>query len=147
MVLFASFDFLYSMFNICAWPCTTAWDSEVNLFFTWRVYALNMECYLENLFNSSIFSVFSWRAGFNLVQNEYRPPHRDIFIYEEPKLCYVLQIGYWYSQVPLEYMNSFSEAIYLTVYVSACDNNSHESFEYSTYSHDYLCIIWLFRIF
>lgn len=24
MVLFASFDFLYSMFNICAWPCTTA---------------------------------------------------------------------------------------------------------------------------
>lgn len=52
------------------------------------------KAFLENLFDSSSFSIFSWRAGFNLVQNEYRPPHRDLFIYEEPKLCYVLQIGY-----------------------------------------------------
>lgn len=81
---------------------------------------------------------FPWRAGLNLVQNEYRSPHRDLVIYEEPKLCYFLQTGYWYSQVSIWiYLNSFSIAdINLTFYVTAFDNNSHKSFRLSMPSHD-----------
>lgn len=99
----------------------------------------------ENLFNPSSFSKFSWRAGLNLVQNEYRSPHRDLVIYEEPKLCYFLQTGYWYSQVPIWIHEQLLESGYQSNFLClGIWHNSYESFGFST-PYNCLQMVKIFR--
>lgn len=82
--------------SILAWDATR---KETHLCIT--VQSSYCACLLYHLDNPNELPMLTY-AGINLVKDEYRASYRDLVIYEESKLYFILQAGYRYSSVWLE---------------------------------------------